>query len=66
MELWQHEGDGLAYNEVYDPQPIETAPAELDEAKHETEAGGLFAVALFALAVVGAPFLAWLIHKAAR
>ena len=56
-----------ALREVYAPQePIETEPAELDEAKHETEAGGLFAVALFALAVVGAPFLVWLIHTVAR
>ena len=56
-----------ALREVYAPQePIETEPAELDEAKHETEAGGLFAVVLFALAVVGAPLLVWLIHTVAR
>ena len=38
-----------ALQEVYDPQPpIETTPAELDEAKHETEGAALIVVGLVA------------------
>lgn len=45
---------------------IETSPAELDATKSSTEAGGMFAAALFGLAIAGALFGAWLLNTIAR
>lgn len=49
-----------ARDEVYDPQPIHTEPADLDDTKHSTEAGAGFvvAVALAGLAICAGLFLA--------
>lgn len=45
----------------FDPaEPIHTEPGELDETRHETEAGGLIAVALMAAVIFGVPFVVWL------
>lgn len=45
----------------FDPaEPIPTEPGELDETRHETEAGGLIAVALMAAVIFGIPFAVWL------
>lgn len=45
----------------FDPaEPIHTGPGELDETRHETEAGGLIAVALMAAVIFGIPFAVWL------
>jgi hypothetical protein len=45
----------------FDPaEPIPTEPGELDETRHETEAGGLIAVALMAAVIFGVPFVVWL------
>lgn len=41
-------------------EPIHTEPGELDETRHETEAGGLIAVALMAAVIFGVPFVVWL------
>lgn len=49
-----------ARDEVYDPQPIHTEPADLDDTKRSTEAGAGFIVAVVvtALAICAGLFLA--------